>query len=90
MKGPDFYHTMYCSAGLSISQYSSDYQNLHAPESDKGATFDGYYADPGHKTVLLGGMLGSRLRRVNPIFNVRYDYLARAKAYFRKVSSKTD
>jgi prenyltransferase beta subunit len=74
---------MYCSAGLSLSQYQSDYENLHSPESDKGASFDGLYPDQGHKTVMLGGILENRLRRIHPIFNVRYDYLARAKAYFR-------
>jgi hypothetical protein len=34
--------------------------------------------------LILGGMIDNRLRRVNPVFNVRYDYLARAKAYFRR------
>lgn len=84
MKGPDYYHTMYCSAGLSIAQYQSDYERLHAPESDKGATFDGFYEDVGYKTQILGGLVDNRLRRINPIFNVRYDLLARAKAYFRR------
>jgi hypothetical protein len=75
---------MYGGSGLSISQYLSDYQNLHAPESDKGKDFNGKYANPEDKTVLLGGVLDNRLRRINPIYNVRYDYLARAKAFFRK------
>jgi prenyltransferase beta subunit len=75
---------MYCSSGMSIAQYQTDYEKLHAPKSDKGASFDGLYEDPGAKTVLLSGMLDNKLRRVNPIFCVRYDYLARAKAFFRK------
>ncbi len=84
MKGPDFYHTMYGGSGMSIAQYLTDYETLHAPQSDKGAGFDGNYPDPGHKTCLLSGVLNNRLRRINPIFCVRYDYLARAKAFFRR------
>ncbi len=83
-KGADFYHSMYGGSGLAISQYTSDYERLHAPESDKGSTFDGNYKEGGDHTLILGGMIDNRLRRVNPVFNVRYDYLARAKAYFRR------
>jgi hypothetical protein len=57
---------------------------LHAPDSDKGANFDGNYKDNEDHTLILGGMIDNKLRRVNPVFNVRYDYLARAKAYFRQ------
>jgi hypothetical protein len=58
---------------------------LHAPESDKGANFDGIYKpDEEDKSLVLGGLVDNQLRRVNPVFNVRYDYLAKAKAYFRK------
>ena len=89
MKKGDFYHTMYCSSGMSISQCESDYERLHAPESDKGANFNGIYTDDeDDKSVLLAGVLNNRLRRINPIFNVRYDYLAKAKAYFRRESGK--
>jgi len=83
LKGPDFYHTLYGGTGLSISQYKSDYENLHGATSDKGATFNGLYENPESKTVLLGGMMDNLLRRIHPIFNVRYDHLARAKSFFR-------
>lgn len=75
---------MYGGSGLSIAMHHSDYENLHAPTSDKGASFDGNYSGPTEKTIFLGGVLDNKLRRINPIFCVRYDYLARAKAYFRK------
>ena len=32
---------------------------------------------------MLAGVEKNRLRRINPVFNVRYDLLAKAKAYFR-------
>ena len=35
------------------------------------------------RTNLLCGELGNKLRRLNPIFNVRYDHLSKAKTYFR-------
>lgn len=30
-----------------------------------------------------GGILNNRLRRINPIHNARFDYVERAKAYFK-------
>ena len=83
MKNPDYYHTMYASSGTSIAQHLSDYDFLHAPESDKGANFDGNYKDDQNKTIHLAGNDKNKLRRINPVFNVRYDLLAKARAYFR-------
>jgi hypothetical protein len=34
------------------------------------------------KTVLLSGIKKNLLRRINPIFNLRYDKLAKAREYF--------
>lgn len=88
MKHPDYYHTVYSLAGMSISQYASDYESLHAPDSNKSENFDGNYNDPLYKTILLAGEGNNKLRRINPVFNVRYDFLARAKAYFRDKTKK--
>ncbi len=34
------------------------------------------------KTVLLSGIKKNLLRRINPIYNLRFDKLGRAKEYF--------
>ena len=86
MKNADTYHTIYASSGLSIMQHKSDYSNLHAPDSFMGKNFDGIYPEDqiSEKTCLLGGIERNLVRRINPVFNVRYDYVAKAKAYFRE------
>lgn len=83
MKRADTYHTMYASSGLSIIQHSSAYDHLHAPNSNKGEGFDGLKPSEKDKEVLLGGIERNRVRRVHPVYNVRYDYVAKAKKYFK-------
>jgi len=34
-------------------------------------------------TVLLGGIIDNKLRRLHPIHNARFDYVEKAKAFFR-------
>ena len=91
-------------AGLSISQYKSDYEGLHGPNASLSSqVFNGYYneanieLEEGHekhshthtdvddKTVLLSDVKQNLLRRIHPIFNVRYDKLAKAKAYYEHI-----
>ena len=35
------------------------------------------------KTSALGGILDNLLRRINPIYNIRYDYVNKAKAFYQ-------
>ena len=88
MKYPDQYHTCYASSGLSIAQSKSDFMALHSGIEgvDVSSEFDGIYkdTDPSEKGVFLAKNTSNRVRRINPIFNVRYDYLARAKSYFNQ------
>ena len=39
-------------------------------------------------TTLLGGILDNKLRRIHPIYNVRFDYLERAKEFYRSAKTK--
>ena len=39
-------------------------------------------------TNLLGGILNNRLRRINPIYNVRFDYIEKARAYYRRAQQQ--
>ncbi len=64
----------------------TDYNALHSKveEVDISDNFDGVYREETKQGgVFLAGTSSLRLRRINPIFNVRYDYLAKAKAYYR-------
>jgi prenyltransferase beta subunit len=81
MKNPDFYHTSYASSGMSISQHKADYLNLHSPDAQTDS-FDGTSAKK-DDLVLLSGIESNRLRRIHPVFNARYDYIASAKAFYR-------
>ena len=99
-KGPDPYHTAYGLSGCSFAQHKSDFQNLHANTPHSIAfteKFDGNYAnqdwestteDPAEKefrhTSMLAGILDNKLRRFHPIFNARFDYVAKAKSFFRQ------
>ena len=99
-KGPDPYHTAYALAGCSLAQHKSDYANLHAPTEHAknfALNFDGNYsntelADPKDPeeieftySCLLSGLLSNKLRRIHPIYNVRYDYVLRARAHFHSL-----
>jgi hypothetical protein len=82
-------------AGCSIAQHLSDYENLYE-NKDFARKFDGNYrntplADPNdpheidfEKSHLLSGMLDNKLRRIHPIYNVRFDYVHKARDYFRQ------
>jgi hypothetical protein len=37
------------------------------------------------KTNLLSGHLDNKVRRMHPIYNVRYDLVAKAKKYFKSL-----
>ena len=65
---------------MSLSQYKSDYENLHVLEETEN--FNGRYKDNVSKSVLLAGIEDNQLRRIHPVFNVRYDKLAKAKDYY--------
>ena len=87
--GIDPYHTMYSMAGCSVGQHLSDYENLYSgTENCKNFTkqFDGNYSEEETKakTSLLGGVENNKLRRMNSIFNGRFDYVEKARAYFRE------
>lgn len=94
-KGPDPYHTAYGLSGCSFAQHKADFKTLH----DKGASefrakFDGNYTEKNQegdfgeaefdKTSMLGGIIDNKLRRMHPIHNARYDFIEKAKAYYRK------
>jgi len=84
-KGPDYYHTAYSLAGCSIMQHKSDYENLYGPNANT-ENFNGNYKNDEEdfeKTSLLNGLLNNKLRRIHPIYNVRYDLLSKARNYFR-------
>ena len=38
-------------------------------------------------TTMFAGVLSNKLRRLNPVFNVRFDYVEKAKAYYRSKKS---
>ena len=40
------------------------------------------------KTNLLSGHLENKVRRMHPIYNVRYDFVAKAKAYYRQAKEE--
>lgn len=95
-KGPDPYHTAYGLSGCSFAQHKSDYNQLHGT-SESAAEFrktfngnysvnsQGEYEDMEHdKTAMLAGIIENKLRRMHPIHNARYDYIEKAKAFFRK------
>lgn len=53
-------------------------------------TFDGNYSTSSEfeeiehdKTSMLGGIIDNKLRRFNPIHNARYDYIEKAKSWYR-------
>jgi len=51
--------------------------------------FDGNYKDSKgeidfEKTSLLGGIMDNKLRRMHPVYSVRFDLLEKAKAYYRQ------
>ena len=67
------------------------------------AAFDGNYGNMLHKdasmeerdkaeadmTTMFAGVLSNKLRRLNPVFNVRFDYVEKAKAYYRNKKAGT-
>jgi prenyltransferase beta subunit len=102
-KGPDPYHTCYALQGCSIAQHKSDYEKLFSktPESlEFRSQFDGNYSslateeqDPEEAdfqhTSLLSGLLNNKLRRIDPVYSVRFDLLEKAKAYYRAKKSSS-
>lgn len=91
-KGPDPYHTAYGLSGCSFAQHKSDYKQLHVDKEFR-KNFDGNYSlnekgeyeDLEHeKTSMLAGIIDNKLRRMHPIHNGRYDYIEKAKAFYRK------
>jgi hypothetical protein len=45
----------------------------------------GEFEDLEHeKTAMLAGIIDNKLRRMHPIHNARYDYIEKAKAFYRK------
>ena len=78
--------------------HKADYHSLHAETQDTAdfrAKFNGNYSirqnedddfmEIEHeRTSMLGGIIDNKLRRMNPIFNCRYDYLEKARAYYRQ------
>jgi prenyltransferase beta subunit len=102
-KYPDPYHTAYGLAGCGIAQHKSDYENLHADTEHAkqfSQNFTGNYEDmvqgeeqkkeiEKSKTVMLGNEEGNKIRRMHPIYNVRFDYAAKARAYYRQNDLET-
>jgi prenyltransferase beta subunit len=80
-KHPDIYHTCYSLSGLSVSQTKSAYEELHSSDL-KHLEFTGLNQDQ-ENAVLLGAVASNQLPRMNPIYNGRFDKVAKAKAYFR-------
>jgi len=80
-KKPDYYHSCYSLAGLQVAQHKSDYENLYG--SEKGWSFDGVYGTISDKFVDWGNFPESKLRKIHPVFGVRFDLLHKAKTYFK-------
>ena len=71
-----------------------------AGEESRGfrATFTGNYGEKlgeeatqeerdnadAQKTQMLADVFSNRLRRIHPVYNARFDYVEKARAYFRK------
>ena len=80
---------MYSLAGCSVQQYKSDYETLYSGTENSKAfikDFNGNYseAEQKGKTALLGGVEGNLLRRINSVYNARFDYVEKARSYFRE------
>lgn len=97
-KGADPYHTAYGLSGCSFAQHKADYNTLHAKTEDAHnfrTQFDGNYSQRNQegdfeetehdKTSMLGGIIDNKLRRMHPIHNARYDFVEKAKAYYRNL-----
>ena len=54
-------------------------------EESKIETHEHVHGSQNDKTLFLGGIEYARMRRVHPIFNVRYDYLNKAKTFYRSI-----
>ena len=93
---------MYSLAGTSIAQHKSDYQRLYGEGSEAfRASFTGNYSesiDPAasqedkdnadaQMTNLFANVFENRLRRIHPVYSVRFDYVERAKAFYRSRAS---
>lgn len=89
---------MYSLAGTSITQHKSDFERLYGPDSQPfRASFTGNYGEAladgasqedrdnadAQMTNLFCGVFENRLRRIHPVYSVRFDYVERAKAYYR-------
>mmetsp|Transcript_2801 Transcript_2801/g.2625 ORF Transcript_2801/g.2625 Transcript_2801/m.2625 type:complete len:152 (+) Transcript_2801:963-1418(+) len=66
-----------------ISEFFNGYYDDATLEVEEGwEEHKGSKQEPQDKTILLSGLYSNLLRRMNPIFNVRYDKLAKAKHYY--------
>ena len=85
-KYPDIYHTCYSLSGMSISQGRSNHELYN---SEQAAEFTGKFEkdelvqSATEHVKLLGDNTDSALRRINPIYNGRFDKVEKAKKYFR-------
>ncbi|CDW89353.1 caax beta [Stylonychia lemnae] len=62
----------------SQSKEGEEFKSSEQQDSQKPATQD--------KKIYISGIEQSQLRRINPIFNTRYDFVAKAKAYYKQKS----
>lgn len=90
-KYPDIYHTCYSLSGASVSQGKANHALY---ESDQAAEYTGKFEkdelvqSPSDHVKVLSANPDSALRRINPIYNGRFDKVEKAKRYFRDKLNK--
>ena len=70
-----------------VREFRASFNGNYADSLGEGATEEDRDYVEAKMTNLFGGVLDNKLRRINPIYAARYDYVEKAKAYFRAKSA---
>lgn len=75
-KSADLYHTCYSLSGLSISQSKSLYKKLYED-------YDFTNKNSESNSSMLSGIMGNKLSRTHPLYNLQHEKVLKAKTYFQ-------
>ena len=74
-KSVGLYHTCYSLSGLSVMQSKSMYQKLYVEH-------DYTQKNAKENSSMLSGIMGNKLSRTHPLYNLQHEKVDKAKAYF--------